>query len=182
MNGVSGKLSLMIFGSFALFMFFSFLDEYENLLAPFLKKEKNVLMDARSTGEVENTIKRFNAMLSQIYLSSNPLMIRTLPADETVKKAVADDIDFLIKSGKVMNILVGDIVVEGVEAFPPVTLRVKTGERVSLSYLNLSDRGVAIPAQDAIYQMVYTLEKRGDGWIIVGHETVGIEGVKKGNG
>lgn len=173
----------MFLGSLAAFVLLSSLDEYNSVITPFLMKaqgEKRALPStALDTNNIRVFIQDFNSRLSDAYLRSDPSATDVLQADETLKKAIADDIRFLVRSKKIMEMAVNEVVVEGAESFPPDAIRVKTREVVSLSYLNLSDRAVIMPMKVAEYQVLYTLTKREGGWIVSRFETIGLEGTGK---
>lgn len=179
MEGIKRFISMFL-ASLAIFMVLAYVDEYQNLIAPFLKKETGTRIPYTADLEVElkKFIQTFNASLSQAYRSSDPLSLDTLPVDGALKKAMAEEMFFLMGGGKVMDVNVEDIKVEGVERVSSTAVTVKTRELVSLSYLNLSDGTVIMPRQDAVYQMSYTLEVRDERWVLVRYVTVGVEGVK----
>lgn len=170
----------MIFASIAIFLLLASMDEYESVVAPFFKGKsvESEVISIPSNDDINAFIQNFNVLLSQVYLSSNPVRVDILPAHESVKRDIADEIDFLVRNSKIMLITVDDIKVEGVEKFPPITFRVKTSELVSISYLNLADRTVDIQKQVAKHQMIYTIEIREGEWEMVRFETVGVEGLK----
>lgn len=169
----------MFFASVALFATLAHIDEYESLVTPFFpeetKEKKTDDIIEKGYMEVESIIRNFNAALSEIYLSSDPSRVRALPVDEKLKKVVADDIAFLNKNGKVMNVSVGEIKLEDIRRLSPFELRVRTREIVSLSYLNAKDGTVSMPRQDAEYKMVYTLGMKDGRWIVIRYETAGVE-------
>lgn len=177
------RFALMFLASVLVFLLLSSLDEYNSVIGPFLIKiqgEKSVPpAQGLNTENIRAFIQDFNSRLSDVYLRSDPDAADALQADEALKKAIADDIRFLARSNKVMEMVANDIVVEGAERFPPDAIRVKTREVVSLSYLNLLDRAIALPVKIAEYQMLYTLRKREGGWIVDRYETVGIQGEGK---
>lgn len=168
----------MFFASFALFLLLSSLDEYEVLVAPFIKKtvvQNNILVTPGMNKAVEGLILGFNTTLSQIYISSDPSGVRALPTSEQVKKAIAEDIEFLIRSGKIMDMKVKDIHVEKVERVSPLVVKVWTREVVSLSYLNIIDKATIMPKRIAEYGVVYNLELMSGGLTIVGFEVTGVK-------
>lgn len=173
----------MFLASLALFLLLASLDEYDTVIAPFLIKggtNKGISVAPDMDSEnIRAFIQDFNNILSNIYLTPDTPAVNALPADEALKKAIADDIRFLVRSNKVMEMVANDIVVEGAERFSPDAIRVKTKEVVSLSYLNLSDRKIIMPVKIAEYQMLYTLTKREGGWIVARYETIGIQGEEK---
>lgn len=166
----------MFLASVILFMFLAYIDEYENLLLPFFQKTEKVGSGKTPGGddaEIKLFIQNFNSLLSQAYHSADPSRADILPADDSVKKGVADEIRFLIKNNKVMNVTVDDIKVDSIEMISPVAVRVGTRELVSLSYANLSEKKADTPTRVSEYRMLYTLIMSKGGWSVAGFEMMG---------
>lgn len=173
------KFLKMFLASIFLFLILASIDDYKALILPFFMKEgneKKALSIPKVDEEVAGFIRSFNTLLSQVYLSSDPARVGILPVNDSLKNDLAEEIDFLGRNNKVMDISVRDTKIEEVTRLSPLIFRVKAKETVSLSYLNLSDRSVVMPEKVAEYQTVYTLEMQKSGWIVVGVETVDVKG------
>lgn len=169
------KFILMFLVSVGSFLLLASIDEYENVVAPFFKKgieKEKTIVPTKPKEELRRFIQDFNAHLSQAYLSSDPFFVDDLPAIEAVKKGIHDEIDFLSKSGKIMNISVGETSVEDVERLSSLVVRVKTMEVVSVSYLSTEDRNMVLPRQNFQYKVVYTIERMRGKWVVLGFEVV----------
>lgn len=170
----------MFLASIVVFLLLSSLDEFRDVIAPFFMKgeERIKALPTSDYEDARSFIKNFNDLLADVYFSSDPSKVNILPADESVKKDIINDMEFLLRSGKIMDVTVDDIVIERVDWFPPITVRVKTREIVTLSYLNLIDKAIIMPEKAAEYQQVYTLEMREGKWIVMRYEIAGVEGIK----
>lgn len=176
MKGFSTFIKMFL-ASAILFMSLAYIDDYENLILPFFKKAEREGGDdttpRRDDIETKLFLQKFNASLSQAYLSADPSKANILPADDSVKKGVADEITFLLKNNKVMNMSVDDIKVDGIERISPAAVRVITREVVSLSYMNPLERAAGKPGRVAEYQMLYTLSMNKGEWSVIRFEMMG---------
>lgn len=173
------RFMLMVLVSLAIFFFFASIDEYENLVAPFLRKsggeeDRSLRQDPLA---VKAFLEEFNGLIYQAYLETDPFIIDRLPADEALKGSIREDMKFLMRTGKVMKVRIEDLTIDGVERIPPAGLAVKTTEKVALSYLNFRDRSIVMPEKRAMYSMFYTIDERDGHWIVMRSETVGVEGL-----
>ncbi len=165
---------LMFIASLATFMLLSYVDEYENLVAPFFRKNTRTKKAQSINQDFMSLIKAFNISLSQVYQSSDPSKVNMLPASDAVKRVIAEEIGFLMKSGKVMELNAEPLRIEKVDKVSPEITRVRTAELVSVRYLNYSDRSVITPEKVAEYHMVYTFEDKNGKLTLTGYETRGV--------
>lgn len=163
---------LMVLASLAIFMLLSYIDEYENLVAPLFRKR--VETKKAKVPDFMSFIKNFNVFLAEVYQAADPSRVNILPASDSIKRVIAEEVGFLLKSGKVMELNAEPLRIERVEKVSPDTMRVRTMEVVSVRYLSASDRSVAVPEKVAEYHMVYTIENKNGRWILVGYETIGV--------
>lgn len=171
------KFLLMFIASAITFIVLASIDDYKTLILPFFIKsgtETKTVPLYKEEKDIKDFIESFNSLLSKAYLSSDPSSVNALPADDSLKRALVEDIKFLLKSNKIMDVSVNDVEIEEISRLSPFAIRVKAKELVSLSYLNLSDKTITMPRQAAEYRMVYTLEIREEGWTLVGSETMGV--------
>lgn len=164
---------LMFIASLATFMLLSYVDEYENLVAPFFRKTETKKPQSANQ-DFMSLIKAFNASLSQVYQSSDPSKVSILPANDAVQRVIAEEIGFLMKSGKVMELNAEPLRIERVDKVSPEITRVRTTELVSVRYLNYGDRSIIVPEKVAEYHMVYTFEDKNGKLILTGYETRGV--------
>lgn len=163
----------MFIASLATFMLLSYVDEYENLIAPFFRKTETKKVQSTNQ-DFMSLIKAFNSSLSQVYQSSDPSKVNILPANDAVQRVIAEEIGFLMKSGKVMELNAEPLRIERVDKVSPEITRVRTTELVSVRYLNYADRSVIVPEKVAEYHMVYTFENKNGKWTLTGYETRGV--------
>ncbi len=171
----------MFSASLVIFLLLASIDDYRAVIMPFFLKsgEKEVLKGDEGLKEF---IRVFNERLSEMYLSSDISGISTLPADDSLKRDLAEEIVFLIRNNKTMKLKVDDVKVDEVARLSPRAVRVKTRELVTLSYHNFSDGSIVIPEQTAEYQVVYILEVRDTGWTVLTLESTGVKRIEKEEG
>lgn len=180
------KSFLMIISSVLIFVLLASMDEYESVIAPLLTRESKELKKPMITipemdKEIVTFLESFHSMLSQAYLSADSARAEDLPADKKIIKELAEEINFLVNNGKVMDISVGNIRVEKMERLSSFIVRVKTKETVSLSYLNITDRTEIVPMQVAEHEMSYLLGGGSGGWMLISLDTLGVDSKKNIN-
>lgn len=171
------KFLLMFIASAITFIVLASIDDYKTLILPFFIKsgiETKTVPLYKEEKDIKEFIEGFNSLLSKAYLSSDPSSVNALPAADSFKRALVEDIKFLLESNKIMDISVNDVEIEEISRLSPFAIKVKAKEHVSFSYLNLSDKTVVMPRQVAEYRMVYTLGIGEEGWTLVGSETMGV--------
>lgn len=168
------KIILLFAGAVASFLLFSYIDEYENLMLPFFKAEGPAIAvpSAGVSDEIKSTLDGFTDSLEKAYHSSDPTPLRLANIDAKLYSSISQEIDYLRREGRVMELDVKEVSIEKVEALSRDIVRVTTSERVGVRYLNTLDSKETL-YPDAMYVMVYTIAVSGSGLKIVNYETVG---------
>ena len=121
---------------------------------------------------LQRAIAAFNRNLSLAYLGPNPAALTAYPMAEGLRQNYLEEIGFLQRDGRVLELTVQDIRMENVTRLTPSMLSVDTVESVKVRYLKASDRTEIVTSPVASYWMNYTLEKAASGWKIAGVETM----------
>ena len=176
------KIVLLFLGALFSFFAFSYIDEYENLIAPFFTESTtnptpSKDFENRHSSELENTIVNFNASLSKAYLEMDPSLLSS-NVDKGLMKSIAGDIRYLAREGKIMDIKVVSLKIEKIESLSASMLSLETKETVKLRYLDLPDRHESAAHPPAIFRMKYSLAWSGGEWQILSFETVLVDGQK----
>lgn len=174
--GVIGKAALMVIAALALLLGLGFADPSKSRLMPsFFSADPPpgvVPRGAIDEGAIVSTIAHFNRDLSSAYLALNPAALAAVPMDEKLRRDFVEELAFLRKGGRALDVTVRDIRISQVRRLENLMLSVDTVESVRIRYLNASD-GVEVRAYpEARYAMNYTLEESGSRWKIVAVETM----------
>jgi len=157
----------------ASFLLLAHIDEYENLILPLIAKTENPF--AKPSGSINNDvlkiIREFNTFLANAYLASDPSLLAPGPIDERLRLSIADEINYLTREGKVMDLKIKDIEIEKVEFISSNLIRATTREMVALRYLSTSKGNEEIAYLETPYRMAYTLMMAGNKWKITNYET-----------
>lgn len=174
------KIILLFAMAVASFLLFSYIDEYENLILPFIRGENpGIAVQSRgASNEIKSTLDGFINNLEKAYLSSDPSPLRLIHIDDRLYSSISQEIDYLRREGRVMELDVKEVSIEKVEALSRDIVRVTTSERVGVRYLNTLDSKETL-YPDAMYVMVYTIAVSGSGLKIVNYETVGAKPKEK---
>lgn len=124
---------------------------------------------------LQRAIAEFNRNLSLAYLGPNPAALTATPMADGLRQNYLEEIGFLQRDGRVLELTVQDIRMEKVTRLTPLMLSVDTVESVKVRYLKVSDRTEIATSPVASYWMNYTLEKAASGWKIAGVETMHLE-------
>lgn len=174
---VMKKIFFLFAGAIASFLILAHIDQYENLILPLIAKPEGLF--ARSSDRVNNdvlkVIREFNAFLASAYLASDPSSLTLLPIDERLRSSIAEEINYLTREGKVMDLKIKDIEIEKIERLSPNLIRATTRETVGLRYLSLPKRNEEVAYQETQYNMAYTLVKTDKNWKITNYETRSIK-------
>lgn len=168
------KIILLFAGAIGSFLLLSYIDEYENLIAPFFAEERPdgrppVKMDE----DVKAAIRDFNDALTKAYLSADPSFLRGL-IDARLYSHIAEEIGYLAREGKIMELRVKEVKVKKTEALSPGLLRVNTDENVALRYISFSDKKEMTTYPDARHDMLYMIVMTDGRWQVVSYETRGV--------
>ena len=120
---------------------------------------------------LQRAIAAFNRNLSLAYLGPNPAALMATPMADGLRQNYIEEINFLQRDGRALELTVRDIRIEKVAGLTPLKLSVDTVESVKVRYLKASDRTEIVTSPVASYWMNYTLEKAASGWKILGVET-----------
>lgn len=177
------KIFFLFVVAVASFLILAHIDQYENLILPLIAKPEGLF--ARSSDRVNNDvlkeIREFNAFLASAYLASDPSSLTLLPIDERLRSSITEEINYLTREGKVMDLRVKDIEIEKIERLSPISpnlIRATTRETVRLRYLSLSKRNEEVAYQETRYNVVYTLMMAGSKWKITSYETRSVKELK----
>lgn len=167
------KITIMFLGALLLFMILAHIDQYENLILPLIAKPEGLFAKPsdRASNEVLKIIHDFNTSLAAAYLKSDPSLLPSAGIDERLRSSITEEINYLIREGKVMDLRVKDIEIEKIERLSPNLIRATTRETVELRYLSLSKRDEEVAYQETQYNMAYTLMMAGSKWKITNYET-----------
>ena len=173
------KIILLFAGAVASFFLFSYIDEYENLILPLLseKKADRPSFSVRAADietDFEKTIGAFHEVLAEAYISSNPSVLMRSPVDEGLIPSIAQEIDYLAREGRVMDMKVRDISINKIVPLSSFSVRVNTREVVEISYYSDIDREKVVSFPLAEYDMRYSLGWRNNRWYVLSFETIGV--------
>lgn len=165
----------MVVGALALLLALGFADEDKYLLMPsFLKNPRMGVLPKGEPSEegIYSTISLFNRGLSSAYLALDPSALMHLPMDERLRRSYVEEIAFLRKGGRAMEMTVTDVRIEEVSRLPSDLVSVRTTESVVLRYLTPSDGTEVASYPKTGYVMNYLLEPSASGWKVLGTQTL----------
>lgn len=176
--GIISKTAWMITGALALLVGLGFADPGNSRLMPsFFSTDPPLGIVPRSSFDeagIVLAITQFNRDLSVAYLELNPAALAASPMDEHLRRNYVDEVAFLRKDGRALEITVRDIRISEVRRLQNMMLSVDTVESVKVRYLNPSERTEILAYPETRYAMNYTLDKSGAGWKIAGVETTNV--------
>lgn len=166
----------MVAGALALLLGLGFADPgNRRLMTSFFSKDPPpgvVPRDAVDEAGIMRAITQFNRDLSAAYLELNPALLAAAPMDEGLRRNFAEEIAFLRRDGRALEMTVREVRISEVRRLPNLMLSVDTVEAVRVRYLNASDRRQILAHPATRYAMNYTLEKSGAAWKIAAVETM----------
>lgn len=168
----------MFLGALMLFFALAFLDEYENLITPFLSKgpppgaESTMDIDVGAIAEV---LMKFNKSISGAYLSADPSQLYASSMDEQLRRGYIEEIAFLKRSGRVMDMRVSNVEIKDIKKLSMFLLKVESVESVNVRYLKVADGAEIVSYPEAEYTMNYMLEMDLSGWKIIRAETIKVK-------
>lgn len=171
------KIFFLFAGALVSFFLLSYIDEYENLIQPFFSKPERPLAISQAgvKEDIKATIRDFNDNISDAFRLSDPSLLSKGQIDDKLRISIAEEIHYLLKEGKVMDMKVNDIKIGKITPISPRQVQVSTREVIGLRYLDTKG-SVSSVYQEAEYTMAYTLEKVKDAWKVVLFETAGVSG------
>ena len=182
--GIIKKTVWMVLGALGLLLALGFADPTSVRLMPSLKEHFTSLLLALGSADpkgapdekaIHHAIAEFNRNLSLAYLGPTLAPLMAYPMADGLRQNYLEEIDFLQRDGRVLELTVRDIRIEKVTELTGLTdliLSVDTVESVKVRYLKASDRTEIVASPVASYWMNYTLEKAASGWKIAGVETM----------
>ena len=178
--GIIKKTVFMVLGSVGLLLALGFADPTNVRLMPSITEHFTNLLrglgvsvpkGAPDAEGISLAIVEFNRKLSLAYLELNPAALRDALMDEGLRQNYIEEINFLQKDGRVLELTVQGIRIEKVSKLDKLMLSVDTLESVKVRYLNSTDRSQILAHPEAMYAMNYTLDNSASGWKIVAVET-----------
>lgn len=155
-----------------LFMVLAHLDQYENLIVPLIAKPEDPFAKPsdRINNDVLKVIRDFNAFLANAYLKADPSLLPFGGIDEKLRSSLAEEINYLTREGKVMDLKIKDIEIEKVEFISSALIHATTRETVGLRYLSIPKGDEEVAYLETQYKMAYTLTMAGNKWKITSYE------------
>lgn len=171
------KIFFLFVGAVASFLILAHIDEYENLILPLIAKPEGPFAkpSEKINNDILKIIRDFNTSLASAYLTSDPSLLAYGPIDESLRSSIAEEISYLTREGKVMDLKIKDIEIEKVEFISSTLIRATTGETVRLRYLSISKRDEEVAYKETQYNMAYTLVKTDNNWKITNYETISVK-------
>lgn len=170
------KKTLALFaGALALFFFFSFIDEWENLF-PEKSAKKPVVIDSY---EIEAILKKYLKYFSLSYLDASPGNLKELPLAEDLRQELEEEIHFLEKDGRIVDYQFKGQVIQNVVRAGPDKVRVSTKEVLAVNYLKAGDRSLIRSLPPALFSMSYVLNYEEGRWLISRYDVINIEAMEQ---
>lgn len=178
--GIIKKTVFMVLGSLALLQTLGLADPASLRLMPSITVHFANLLQALGVSEpkgapdaegISPAIIEFNRKLALAYLELNAAALTDVVMDEGLRQNYIEEINFLQKDGRALELTVQNIRIEKVSPLDKLMLSVDTLESVKVSYLNSTDRSQILAYPEAMYAMNYTLDKVASGWKIMAVET-----------
>lgn len=163
----------MIAGALALLLGLGFADgERYRLMPTFSNNPRVGLLSSAEADEegLRRTLSRFNGQLGLAYRTLDPSALASVPMDDGLRRSYVEELAFLRKDGRAMELSVADIGIEEVRRLPNELISVRTAESVSVRYL-----AAAGQAETFGYVMNYLLERSPAGWKVLRAETLKVE-------
>lgn len=165
----------MVAGALASLVALGLADDARYQLMPSFRSNLRVGVLPRNEAEEEGlqrAIAHFNQQVSLAYRSLDPAPLASLAMDAGLRSGYLDELAFLARRGRTMEMTVGSIRLREIRRLPSELVSVTTTESVALRYLRTADRTEIESYPEAAYVMHYVLERAGAGWKVVRSETV----------
>lgn len=169
------KIILLFLIAVTSFLLFAYIDEYENLVLPLFNTPTEDRTFAKfkneTVSDIKDAIYDFNENLTVAYIAADPSLLNIKLIDNQLRNIIAEDIRYLIKERRVMELRVREIDISEIKQTLNGLMQVRTREAISLRYLNLLDNGKEqIPSLEE-HEVNYLLKRTGDVWRIYSVET-----------
>jgi hypothetical protein len=164
----------MVAGALGILVALGLADEDKYQLMPSFRGNLRVGVLPKGDADEESlyrAISQFNRQVSLAYKSLDPSPLASLPMDDRLRSAYLDELAFLARRGRTMEMSVGNLELQEVRRLPNELVSVTTTESVALRYLRTADRTEIESHPQASYVMHYLLEPYGAGWKLVRSET-----------
>lgn len=168
------KIILLFIGAIASFLVLAYIDQYENLVQPLFSPRREPAPLSGSEATVKKIISDFNNALTKAYLYSDSSLLASSPVNDSLRSSLTEEIDYLRREGRVMDLRIKDSEIKKVEFLSPQVMRVSAREMLELRYRNI-DSGEETAYPDTQYDMAYTLSWTNGAWKIVSYEAKGFE-------
>lgn len=167
-----------------LFLVFSYIDEYENLVAPYFRKGMgnyaDLFKEEGVKGRIKDFLLSFNSKLSEAYLSSDPVKVSELPLSEDLKKSISEEIVFLRNRGLILDVAIKDLDILEIKKLSSVATIANAMEKTVVRYLNYNREHI-FSEVEIENKVNYTLIAGPDGLVVAAFEVVPVEKKKKDN-
>lgn len=164
-------------------MVFSYIGEYENLVAPYLSKGEEVYADLFKEKDIEGRTRdfllKFNRILSEVYRSADPAKVSELPLSEELKREIGEEIVFFNKKGTVLDVMLKKIDITKINRLSSMATQVSAREKIGIRYLDNLGNPISY-GEEMEYGIDYTLIAGQEGLIVAAYEVVPIDEDKKG--
>lgn len=173
------KILLLFLSAIASFLMFSYIDEYENLIAPLFSKDKGgyaeLLQPVEDEGRTGEFLVNFNNMLSAAYLSSDPAKVSELPLSDELKREIMEEIDFLKRKDMTMDMILKELTISKIDRLSPVAMQVRTREKVGIRYLTGYDGASSVPYSESEHGATYLLTVGSNGLMVSSFEIISVK-------
>ncbi len=115
---------------------------------------------------VAESLRRYNRALAEAYLTGSPESLAAAASDREAQK-VGVLVDALRSQGQILLASLEDLRVAEVSFAPGGRARAATKERWSYERVDHKTRVTVVPRKIREYAMVYRLERRGAGWVVL---------------
>lgn len=175
------KIVLMVAGSLVLLLALAFADPDNIRLMPSFSEHFQqvtaigaVPVNSPDKAGISHAIAAFNRDLARAYLQLDAAALAAVPLDDRLRQSYVQEIDFLQKNGRALELLVGNVSLIKVAMLSKDILSVSTVEPVRVRYLNAKNKTEIVSYPEERYAMRYTLERIESGWKIVQVETMSV--------
>jgi len=174
--GILSKTALMVAGSLAVLLGLGVADPGNRRLMPsFFSTDPPLGVVPRGAVDeqgIHRAIAQLNDALAAAYLELDSSALAAAPVADPLRRGYVEEIAFLAKDGRALEMTVRDIRIAEVRRLPERMLSVDTVESVKVRYLRAADRTQILAYPETQYAMNYTLEESAAGWRITGVQTM----------
>lgn len=164
------RIFILFLSAVISFLFFSYIDEYETLVRQFLKPKtsgfEGLLSDEELNSNVKKFLDGFNSALSEVYLAGDERKLSDLPVSEELRRAFKEDISFLKRRGKILEIIFDRVKVVKVNRMSFVVTRVEAREEARIAYRLTNAPDDTLTYSKLKYGVAYTLIAGTEGLMV----------------